>query len=44
VAIGLAPREAVEKVRDLRPGSVETVEQERAIERYAARASRREEG
>ena len=44
VASGLSPREAVEKVRDLRPGSVETVEQERAIERFAARASRREEG
>ena len=41
VANGMPPREAVEKVRDLRPGSVETVEQERAIERFAARASRR---
>ena len=40
VASGLPPGEAVEKVRDLRPGSVETVEQERAIERYAARARR----
>jgi atypical dual specificity phosphatase len=44
VAKGLPPREAVEKVRDLRPGSIETIEQERAIERFAARASRREEG
>ena len=41
VAKGLSAREAVERVRQLRPGSVETVEQERAIERYAARAGRR---
>ena len=41
VANGMPPREAVDKVRDLRPGSVETVEQERAIERFAARAARR---
>jgi atypical dual specificity phosphatase len=38
---GLSPREAVDRVRELRPGSVETVEQERAIERFAARAGRR---
>jgi atypical dual specificity phosphatase len=44
VAGGLSPREAVEKVRDLRPGSVETLEQERAIERFAARTPRRGEG
>lgn len=37
VAQGLPPREAIEKVRDLRPGSVETIEQERAIERFASR-------
>jgi atypical dual specificity phosphatase len=41
VAGGLSSREAVEKVRDLRPGSIETVEQERAIERFAARVGRR---
>src|SRR5262245_35414451 len=35
VAGGLPAREALVKVRDLRPGSVETAEQERAIERYA---------
>ena len=44
VAGGLSPREAVEKVRDLRPGSVETLEQERAIERFATRAARRGRG
>ena len=37
VASGLPAREALVKVRDLRPGSVETAEQERAIERYARR-------
>jgi atypical dual specificity phosphatase len=37
VAAGLPAREALVKVRDLRPGSVETAEQERAIERYARR-------
>lgn len=37
VAGGMPPREALIKVRDLRPGSVETAEQERAIERYAHR-------
>jgi len=42
VANGLAPREAVERIRELRPGSVETVEQERAIERFAARTRRAE--
>ena len=37
VAGGLPAREALVKVRDLRPGSVETTEQERAVERYARR-------
>jgi len=37
VSQGLNPQDAVEKVRSLRPGSVETVEQERAIERFAGR-------
>jgi atypical dual specificity phosphatase len=37
VTRGMGPREAVAKVRDLRPGSVETAEQERAIEAYARR-------
>jgi atypical dual specificity phosphatase len=41
VARGMSPRDALEKVRDLRPGSVETVEQERAIERFASRTARR---
>jgi atypical dual specificity phosphatase len=41
VARGLPPREAVEKVRDLRPGSVETIEQERAVERFATRSNSR---
>ena len=40
VAEGLPPADAVAKVRELRPGSVETAEQERAVERYAARAPR----
>jgi atypical dual specificity phosphatase len=35
VANGLGPREAVDKVRDLRPGSVETPEQEAAVARFA---------
>jgi atypical dual specificity phosphatase len=39
VANGLPAREAIVKVRGLRPGSVETTEQERAIERYARRLS-----
>lgn len=37
VAQGLGPKEAISKVRDLRPGSVETVEQERAVEAFARR-------
>jgi atypical dual specificity phosphatase len=37
VASGMPARDALIKVRDLRPGSVETAEQERAIERYARR-------
>lgn len=41
VARGLAPGDAVEKVRELRPGSVETTEQERAVERFAGRTARR---
>jgi atypical dual specificity phosphatase len=41
VATGLAPRDAVDKVRELRPGSVETIEQERAVERFAGRVGRR---
>jgi atypical dual specificity phosphatase len=41
VARGMSPRDSLEKVRDLRPGSVETVEQERAIERFAGRTARR---
>jgi atypical dual specificity phosphatase len=42
VAGGLPAREALVKVRDLRPGSVETAEQERAVERYARRLADRD--
>ena len=35
VSRGLTARDAVGKVRDLRPGSIETTEQERAIESFA---------
>ena len=34
---GLTPKEALAKVRELRPGSVETMEQEWAIEAFARR-------
>lgn len=44
VTHGIPPREAVDKVRDLRPGSIETTEQERAIERFADRVARRATG
>lgn len=37
VTTGMLARDAIVKVRDLRPGSVETAEQERAVERYARR-------
>ncbi|HEX4609146.1 MAG TPA: dual specificity protein phosphatase family protein [Urbifossiella sp.] len=37
VARGDDPRAALAKVRDLRPGSVETADQERAVEAYARR-------
>jgi atypical dual specificity phosphatase len=37
VTRGMSPREAVAKVRQLRPGSVETAEQERAVEAFARR-------
>jgi atypical dual specificity phosphatase len=40
VSRGLPPRDAIEKVRDLRPGSVETIEQERAIERFGTHGKR----
>src|SRR5262249_20399519 len=40
VTRGIPVRAAVEKVRELRPGSIETTEQERAIERFAERAAR----
>jgi atypical dual specificity phosphatase len=39
VSRGLSPKEAVARVRSIRPGSIETVEQERAIEAYARRRS-----
>lgn len=44
VGHGMRPRDAIEKVRGLRPGSVETSEQERAIERFAGRTGHRREG
>jgi atypical dual specificity phosphatase len=37
VSQGLGAREAIARVRELRPGSVETPEQEAAIEEYAGR-------
>jgi atypical dual specificity phosphatase len=37
VANGLSGRDAIDHVRELRPGSIETLEQERAIERFAER-------
>jgi atypical dual specificity phosphatase len=40
---GMAARDAVVKVRDLRPGSIETSEQERAVEAFA-RTKRKTEG
>lgn len=36
VAGGMSARDALRKVREMRPGSVETAEQELAIERYAS--------
>lgn len=44
VALGVPPQRAIDRVRDLRPGSIETTEQERAVERFAARAARRAGG
>ncbi len=44
VAQGMSSAEAVEKVRDLRPGSIETTEQELAVERFAGRTVRRPGG
>ena len=41
VAGGMPAREAVAKVRDLRPGSVETADQERAVEQFARRRADR---
>ena len=35
VAIGFSANEAVRKIRELRPGSIESAEQERAIEQFA---------
>jgi len=41
VAQGQQPRAAIETIRRLRPGSVETIEQERAIEALAKRITSR---
>ncbi|HXD88899.1 MAG TPA: dual specificity protein phosphatase family protein, partial [Urbifossiella sp.] len=40
VAGGMSSKEAVTRVRQLRPGSVETAEQERAIDAFARRSKR----
>jgi atypical dual specificity phosphatase len=37
VTTGLSAREAIDKVRQLRPGSVETLDQEEAVEEFARR-------
>jgi atypical dual specificity phosphatase len=37
VAQGFTPRAAIARVRDLRPGSIETTEQEQAVEEFARR-------
>ena len=37
VTRGMSPREAIAKVRELRPGSVETAEQEWAVDAFARR-------
>ena len=35
VTAGMSARDAIDKVRQLRPGSVETPDQERAVEEFA---------
>ena len=37
VANGMHPQQAIERVREMRPGSIETLEQEDAVLEYAAR-------
>jgi atypical dual specificity phosphatase len=37
VSQGFTPRAAIERVRDLRPGSIETMEQEQAVAEFARR-------
>lgn len=44
VAEGLDPEEAIEVVRSLRPGSLETYEQEAAVRRFAAERGAEGEG
>jgi atypical dual specificity phosphatase len=44
VHTGMEPRPAIERVRELRPFSVETAEQEGAVEAYARRAGRGDSG
>ena len=39
VAKGMAAKDAVARVRELRPGSVETTDQERAVESFARRTN-----
>src|SRR5581483_7280199 len=41
VAQGFTPRAAVARVRELRPGSIETADQESAVEEFAARRAAR---
>ena len=40
---GLRAKDAVAKVRELRPGSVETADQERAVEAFARRSAKSDE-
>jgi atypical dual specificity phosphatase len=42
VALGFTPQAALARVRELRPGSIETAEQEEAVVEYARRVAARE--
>ena len=42
VSVGYTPQKAIEHVRGLRPGSVQTPEQEQAVHQYSALLKRRE--
>jgi atypical dual specificity phosphatase len=43
VAQGFAPMAAIARIRELRPGSIETAEQEEAVVEYARRSSSRQQ-